>query len=106
MKAGTRRLGVALTWDGARWPRRALPDGAQRFLGGRSPGLAELTRRMAADEVDEIRVCWVPRLKGGNETLNGPFVPGDGRRLKFQATNWRRFGEVLAVTYRRRRAPG
>jgi hypothetical protein len=56
---------------------------------------------LAADEVKEIRVCWVPRLKGGDDVLSAPFASLSGKRLPFHATKTATIGDILAVIYRR-----
>ena len=53
------------------------------------------------DEVNEIRICWVPRLKGGGDTLTEPFPAVDGKRLPFTVVKTTPFGDVLGVIYRR-----
>ncbi len=97
-------LAAALTWDGARWPMRSLPVRARAFLADAgnvalSPRAA--AERFATDSVDELRICWVPRLKGGDATLADPFATPDGLRLAFMPTRMVRFGDILGVVYRR-----
>ncbi len=95
-------IGLALTWDGARWPLRSLPAAARAFLRGKvAPGSAEMEQLLSGDQVKELRICWVPRLKGGDEVLNAPFHTADGLRMNFRATASRQFGDVLGVVYRR-----
>jgi hypothetical protein len=96
---------LALTWDGARWPRRSLSAAARSFLGDRgkeAPDKAALAQLFRDDEVKEIRVCWVPRLLGGDEVLAAPFHTPDGLRLNFRVTRSRSFGDVLGVVYQRK----
>jgi len=97
-------IALALTWDGARWPIRTLPPKARAFLSGRSgkiPSARKVAELFADDRVREIRVCWVPRLKGGNEVLSEPFQTATGTRLAFRSTKTVRFGDILGVIYRR-----
>ncbi len=98
------KLAAALTWDGARWPVRALPVRARAFLAGEgsvvlSPRAA--ADRFAADGVAELRICWVPRFQGGEATLADPFTTPEGLRLAFAPTRMMRFGDILGVVYRR-----
>jgi hypothetical protein len=100
-------IALALTWDGARCPVRTLPPKARAFLAGKfrltpTPSPAKLGKLFAADQVNEIRVCFVPRLKGGADVLSAPFPPLHGKRLAFIPTKRARFGDILAVIYRRR----
>ena len=99
-------IALALTWDGARWPLRTLPAKARAFLAGRSraaavPSARKLAELFADDRVREIRVCWVPCLKGGGAVLSEPFQTATGTRLVFQTARTVRFGDVLGVIYRR-----
>lgn len=100
-------IALALTWDGARWPRRSLPKEARTFLAGKSPKMAVPPADASADlfahdRVKEIRVCWVPRLQGGPDVLSAPFATSTGKRLAFAPTRTVSFGDVLGVVYRRR----
>jgi hypothetical protein len=100
-------IALALTWDGARCPVRTLPPKARAFLSGKSPLgppplAAKLGKLFAADQVKEIRICFVPRLKGGPGVLTNPFPALHGKRLAFTPTKRARFGDILAVIYRRR----
>ncbi len=102
-----RVIALALTWDGARWPVRTLPPPARAFLTGPSrkvpvPPARSLRKLFASDQVKEIRVCWVPRLKGGDPVLSEPFQTAAGMRLAFRSVGTRRFGDILGVVYRRR----
>jgi len=110
-KASTSRvIALALTWDGARWPVRTLPPKARVFLkvkSGKSSGVAipsvqKMAELFADDQVSEIRVCWVPHLKGGNEVLSEPFQTPGGKRIGFQTLKTVRFGDILGVIYRRK----
>lgn len=103
---GRRVIAMALTWDGARWPTRALPPKARAFLTGKShdgsllppQGMAKL---FADDRIREMRICWVPRLKGGKGTLSTPFATPTGKRIAFRAARRVGLGEILGVVYRR-----
>jgi len=97
---------LALTWDGARCPIRSLPPAARVFLAGkirRAPALSarKLSVLFADDRIEEIRLCWVPRLKGGEDVLCEPFAAPGGKRLAFRVAKITRFGDVLGVIYRR-----
>jgi len=99
-------VALALTWDGARWPIKKLPSQARSFLLGRSKKPPTLTRRtlaalFAKDTIKEIRVCWVPQLKGGDEVLSEPFTAPSGKRLAFTATKIRHIEDTLGVVYQR-----
>jgi hypothetical protein len=102
----SRSVALALTWDGARWPIRELPPKARAFLSGSLstilsiPQTAEL---FAGDLLKELRICWVPRLKGGNDVMAQPFETPLGKRLGFRAVKTIPFGDVLGVVYRRTR---
>ena len=98
------KIAVALTWDGARYSTASLPAKAKTWL--RARGYVLPTRRAAAalladNAVTEMRICWVPRLKGGDNVLADPFAAQDGRRVTFRAAKTVRFGEALGVIYRR-----
>ncbi len=99
-------IALALTWDGARWPVRSLPPKACAFLQfkgnksrGEMPSARTAAELFAKDEVREIRICWVPLLKGGDAVLSGPFPTAT--RIGFQSVRTVRFGDVLGVVYRR-----
>jgi hypothetical protein len=97
-------IALALTWDGARWPVSSLPLKARAFLATRSrkiPSATKMATLLAADELKEIRICWVPRLKGGHDVLSGPFSTTSGKRLTYKATRTAQFGDILGVVYRR-----
>ena len=101
-----KRISLALTWDGARWPIRTLPPKARAFLAGKSiaaknPTAREMAEIFADDQVSEIRICWVPRLKGGEDVLSDPFQTPEGARLGFKAIKTIPFGDTLGVIYRR-----
>jgi len=104
-KTSARRvIALALTWDGARRPARTLPSGARAFLAGRSgkiPSARKMAELFADDQVREIRVCWVPRLKGGGAVLSEPFQTPAGIRIGFRSVRTVRFGDVLGVIYRK-----
>jgi hypothetical protein len=99
-------VALALTWDGVRWPTRRLPLKARAFLAGKSRGTAvppaqNLAALFAKDRVKEIRICWVPRLKGGNDVLSEPFPSPTEKRIGFKPIKTARFGDILGVVYRR-----
>jgi hypothetical protein len=99
-------VALALTWDGARWPTRTLPSAARAFLAGKSrlaavPSARKMAEFFAEGQVKEIRVCWVPRLKGGCDVLSEPFQTPAGKRIGFQSVKTVCFGDVLGVIYRR-----
>jgi hypothetical protein len=107
-KSEGRTIALALTWDGARWPVRSLPREARAFLRGPEksaavPAAGELSALFFEDGITEIRVCWVPRLKGGGGTLSEPFQTPSRKRIPFRAVKTARFGEALGVVYRRNR---
>jgi hypothetical protein len=56
---------------------------------------------LAGGVIREMRICWVPRLKGGDEVMADPFQTLDGKRFSFRAGQIRRFGDILGVIYRR-----
>jgi hypothetical protein len=98
------KIALALTWDGARWPISSLSAKARAFLGAKgfsSPARRETARLLAADAVSELRVCWVPRLKGGDNVLAEIFPAPKSKRVPFRATRTARFDDVLGVVYRR-----
>jgi len=103
-------IALALTWDGARWPVRTLPPKARAFLkiklgqssGDAIPSARKMTKLFADDKIREIRICWVPRLKGGSAALSEPFQTATGTRLAFRSTKTVRFSDILGVIYRRR----
>jgi thymidylate kinase len=97
-------IALALTWDGARWPARTLPPKARAFLTGPSrvvPSARKMAELFADDRVREIRVCWVPRLKGGSAVLSESFQTPAATRIGFQSVKTVRFGDILGVIYRR-----
>ena len=101
-----RVIALALTWDGTRWPVRTLPPSARSFLTGKSrkmpvPTARSLSKLLASNHVEEIRVCWVPRMKGGDPVLSEPFQTVAGMRLAFRPVRTTRFGAILGVIYRR-----
>jgi hypothetical protein len=95
---------LAMTWDGARWPTRSLPPKARAFLGHKSsplPARKEMAGLFADDRAKEIRICWVPGLRGGDDVLAETFPAPMGKRLRFEIARTRRFRDVLGVVYRR-----
>jgi hypothetical protein len=97
-------IALALTWDGARWPVRTLPPKARAFLKRQSreiPSVRKMAQLFAGGRVREIRVCWVPRLKGGAAVLSEPFQTRAGKRIGFKSVKTVRFGDVLGVVYRK-----
>jgi hypothetical protein len=100
-----RAIALALTWDGARWPVRTLPPKARDFLADGSriaaPSAREIVKLFADDKIREMRICWVPRLKGGGVVLSESFQTPAGTRIGFQSVKTRRFGDILGVIYRR-----
>ena len=101
MKADS--IALALTWDGSRWPVAKLPAAARKFLN--VPGLKatpkQLSEILRAGRIKEIRICWVPILRGGDEVLCSPFATKNGRRIPFRQTSSRPLGDALGVVYRR-----
>ena len=98
------KIALALTWDGARWPVASLPPKARAFLrtkGFESPTRSEAARLLAADAVSELRLCWVPRLKGGDDVFAEVFATPKGKRVPFRTMKTAQFGDVLGVVYRR-----
>jgi hypothetical protein len=98
------KIALALTWDGARWPVASLPPKARAFLrakGFSSPTRREAARLLGVDAVGEMRLCWVPRLKGGDNVLAEIFTTPKGKRVPFRAAKMSQFGNVLGVVYRR-----
>ena len=103
---GRRVIALALTWDGAHWPVGALSPKARAFLAGpaREPAsftMNALARLFMRDDVDEIRICWTPRLKGGADVLTAPFSAPGNKRVLFQAVRRVRLGDCFGVVYRR-----
>ena len=99
-------IALAMTWDGVRCPLRILPAKARAFLADNSRAIPAPPRRklaglLAEDAVSEIRVCWIPELRGGEDVLSDPFVTPKGKRLGFHAARTVSFGDVLGVVYRR-----
>ena len=94
-------VALALTWDGARWPVKKLVPQARAFLTGKAPTSKSTAKLFGDDEIRELRICWVPQLKGGPDVLADPFPALNKRRIQFQAIRTKRFGDILAVTYRR-----
>jgi hypothetical protein len=103
-KKNAAKIALALTWDGARWPVASLPVKARAFLHANSyaaPARREVARLLAADAVSEMRICWVPRLKGGDDVLADIFPAPKNKRVPFRTVKTTRFGDVLGVVYRR-----
>jgi hypothetical protein len=96
----TVRVAAALTWDGARFPANRLPAKARAFLGPTTPA-ARMARTLAEGQSFELRICWVPRLRGGDEVLCLPFTTPDGKRIPFRLVRTMAFGDVLGTVYRR-----
>jgi hypothetical protein len=107
--SASRVIAFAMTWDGARWPARTLPPKARAFLkmksgqsqGDAAPSARKRAELFADDQVSEIRICWVPCLKGGGAVLSEPFETPAGKRIGFQSVKTVRFGDILGVIYRR-----
>jgi len=96
----TARVAAALTWDGARCPAKRLPAKTRAFLGPITPA-KRLAGILAASAAIELRICWVPVLRGGDKVLSPPFTTIDGKRIPFRLTRTVAFGDVLGVVYRR-----
>jgi hypothetical protein len=96
----TVRAAAALTWDGARFPAQRLPVKARTFLGRVTPS-ARMAAILAEGAPIELRICWVPRLRGGDEVLCPPFITPDGKRIAFRLMRTVAFGDVLGTVYRR-----
>ena len=82
----------------------SLPPKARAFLGAKgfsSPTRREAARLLAADAVGEIRLCWVPKLKGGDDVLAEIFAAPKNKRVPFRAVRMAQFGDVLGVVYKR-----
>jgi hypothetical protein len=94
------RAATALTWDGARFPAHRLPAKARAFL-GKTTTPAKLAALIAAKELAELRICWVPRLRGADHVLIAPFTTPDGKRIPFRLVRTVPFGDVLGAVYRR-----
>ncbi len=94
------RAAAALNWDGSRTTTHQLPVRARTFLGPITPA-ARLAKTLALGEPLELRICWVPRLRGGPDVLLPPFPTPDGKRLAFHTVRTVPFGAVLGVIYRR-----
>jgi hypothetical protein len=95
-----KRVGLALTWDGARYPARSLPSKVRAFLGaGAALSAAKMAVLFQNDQVRELRICWVPRLQGGDDVLSVPF-PMESR-IGFKPVKTLPLGDMLGVVYRR-----
>jgi hypothetical protein len=93
------RAAAALTWDGARWPAHRLPAKARAFL-GKPTAPAKLAALLAEKTPHELRICWVPRLKGGSETLSPPFPAPHEKRIPYRLIRTTAFGTILGAVYR------
>jgi hypothetical protein len=96
------RAAAALTWDGVRFPATRLPARERAFLGPITPA-RELAKWLDHGGPGELRLCWVPQLKGGPATLLPPFATPDGKRVAFRLVKTVQLGASLGVVYRRRR---
>ncbi len=99
-----KKVALALTWDGARWPVASLPPKAKAFLAAKgfsTPTRREAARLLAANAVRELRICWVPRLKGGDNVLADIFSAPNSRRVPFRATKTKHIGDLLGVVFKR-----
>jgi hypothetical protein len=73
------------------------------FLAGtQSLSQRGLTALVQLSPPREIRICWVPRLRGGENTLTAPFAARDGKRILFRAVKVVPLGALLGVVYRSR----
>ncbi len=102
-KSNSTKIALALTWDGTRWPMASLPPKARSFLqapGYTSPTPREAAKLFVANAVAELRLCWIPRLKGGNQVLAEIFPAPKGKRVPFRAKKATRFGDLLGVLYK------
>ncbi len=103
MKSAPHRIALALTWDGARWPVQSLPPKARSFL-SRGKALKPVSAKKLAELFSEsapkeIRICWVPCLKGGEDVLCLPFTSFNAKRSRFKIRATHVFGDVLGVIY-------
>jgi hypothetical protein len=95
-------VSLALTWDGARWPIRRLPPKARAFLASTAaPSVLNVAQLFKDDQITELRICWIPCLKGGNDVLSAPFPVPEGRKIDFKPISTIPFGDILGVVYRR-----
>jgi hypothetical protein len=58
-----------------------------------------MTALLQDGQVKELRICWVPRLKGGTDVLSVPF-PMEAR-IEFKATKTVVLDDMLGVIYLR-----
>ena len=98
-------IAAALTWDGSRLPVKSLPPKAQTFLRGKAkdaafPSAKKAAALFSAEGIHEIRICWIPQLRGG-DALADVFPAPQGKRLAFRAIKTIPFGDILGVVYRR-----
>ncbi len=103
MKSGTKKpkrsAALALSWDGV---RVTVPARGRKFLGPVTRlNPARLSAQMEIGEIEELRICWVPVLVGGAETLAAPFTAPGGKRIPFRAVKTVPLGDALGVVYRR-----
>jgi hypothetical protein len=94
------RAAAALTLDGVRFPARRLPAKARAFLGAVTPA-RKLATLLSQGGPVELRICWVPRLRGGSDVLAPPFQTANGKRVAFRMVRTVAFGDVLGAVYRR-----
>jgi hypothetical protein len=60
-----------------------------------------MTSALQGGKVEEFRICWVPRLKGGDSVLCDSFATPDDLRISFRVKKVVPFGDVLGVVYRK-----
>lgn len=98
-------ISLALTWDGSRCPRVKLSRAARAFLKGTESPRRKTSTALAAifagNGIQELRICWVPRLQGGDATLCVPFPTPHGLRMAFRIRSMVLLGDSLGVVYRR-----
>lgn len=94
------RASAALSWDGARLPPAKLPVKARAFL-GEIISAKKFAALLTKSGPLELRICWVPRLRGGTDLLVPPFATRDGRRVCFRLVRTIPFGSILGAVYRR-----
>jgi riboflavin biosynthesis pyrimidine reductase len=85
---------------------RALPAGVRKFLrpsGVSAPSSAQVSRLLQNGELEEIRICWVPVLAGGDQVITLPFPTPRQMRINFRAVSLKQIGDILCAIYRRRR---
>lgn len=94
------RAAAALSWDGAQVSPTRLTAKARAFLGPLTSA-KKMAALLAVASPIELRICWVPRLRGGSNVLQPPFDTFDGKRVAFRTIRTVAFGEILGVVYRR-----